>query len=167
MSLYSETKAQFIHGLVSLSAVLEKSAAWAKEQGTDESALLEAKLAEDMFPLKRQVQVTCDMAKRAIARLANVEAPAMEDNESTFAQLHERIAATVAFLKSVQDSQLDGDDARPIMVQAREHQLHFTASSYVFQFAMPNFYFHSTTAYAILRQAGVPLGKVDFLGKIQ
>lgn len=167
MSLYSETKAQFIHGLVSLSAVLEKSAAWAKEQGTDESALLEAKLAEDMFPLKRQVQVTCDMAKRAIARLANVEAPAMEDNESTFAQLHERIAATVAFLNSVQDSQLDGDDARPIMVQAREHQLHFTASSYVFQFAMPNFYFHSTTAYAILRQAGVPLGKVDFLGKIQ
>ncbi|MCS2155622.1 DUF1993 domain-containing protein [Scandinavium sp. H11S7] len=167
MSLYSETKAQFIHGLVSLSAVLEKSAAWAKEQGTDETALLEAKLAEDMFPLKRQVQVTCDMAKRAIARLANVEAPAMEDNESTFAQLHERIAATVAFLKSVQDSQLDGDDARPIMVQAREHQLHFTASSYVFQFAMPNFYFHSTTAYAILRQAGVPLGKVDFLGKIQ
>ncbi|MCS2169114.1 DUF1993 domain-containing protein [Scandinavium sp. TWS1a] len=167
MSLYSETKAQFIHGLVSLSAVLQKSADWAKEQGTDETALLEAKLAEDMFPLKRQVQVTCDMAKRAIARLANVEAPAMEDNESTFAQLHERIAATVAFLKSVQDSQLDGDDARPIMVQAREHQLHFTASSYVFQFAMPNFYFHSTTAYAILRQAGVPLGKVDFLGKIQ
>ncbi|MCS2147081.1 DUF1993 domain-containing protein [Scandinavium manionii] len=167
MSLYSETKAQFIHGLVSLSAVLEKSATWAKEQGTDETALLEAKLAEDMFPLKRQVQVTCDMAKRAIARLANVEAPAMEDNESTFAQLHERIAATVAFLTSVQDSQLDGDDARPIMVQAREHQLHFTASSYVFQFAMPNFYFHSTTAYAILRQAGVPLGKVDFLGKIQ
>lgn len=167
MSLYSETKAQFIHGLVSLSAVLEKSAAWAKEQSTDESALLEAKLAEDMFPLKRQVQVTCDMSKRAIARLANVDAPAMEDNESTFAQLHERIAATVAFLKSVQDSQLDGDDARPIMVQAREHQLHFTASSYVFQFAMPNFYFHSTTAYAILRQAGVPLGKVDFLGKIQ
>ncbi|MCS2164346.1 DUF1993 domain-containing protein [Scandinavium manionii] len=167
MSLYSETKAQFIHGLVSLSAVLEKSATWAKEQGTDETALLEAKLAEDMFPLKRQVQVTCDMAKRAIARLANVEAPAMEDNESTFAQLHERIAATVAFLTSVQDSQLAGDDARPIMVQAREHQLHFTASSYVFQFAMPNFYFHSTTAYAILRQAGVPLGKVDFLGKIQ
>jgi len=167
MSLYSETKAQFIHGLVSLSAVLEKSATWAKEQGTDETALLEAKLAEDMFPLKRQVQVTCDMAKRAIARLANVEAPAMEDNESTFAQLHERIAATVAFLTSVQDSQLGGDDARPIMVQAREHQLHFTASSYVFQFAMPNFYFHSTTAYAILRQAGVPLGKVDFLGKIQ
>jgi uncharacterized protein len=167
MSLYSETKAQFIHGLVSLSAVLEKSATWAKEQGTDETTLLEAKLADDMFPLKRQVQVTCDMAKRAIARLANVEAPAMEDNESTFAQLQERIAATVAFLKSVQDSQLDGDDARPIMVQAREHQLHFTASNYVFQFAIPNFYFHSTTAYGILRQAGAPLGKRDFLGKIQ
>ncbi|MFG6657183.1 DUF1993 family protein [Scandinavium sp. M-37] len=167
MSLYSETKAQFIHGLQSLNAVLEKSAAWAKEQGVDEATLLDAKLADDMFPLKRQVQVSCDMAKRTVARLANVDAPVMDDNESTFAQLHERIAATVDFMKSVQDSQLDGDDERPIMVQAREHQLHFTARSYVFQFAVPNFYFHTTTAYGILRQAGVPLGKRDFLGKIQ
>ncbi|MFP2241129.1 DUF1993 family protein [Pseudescherichia vulneris] len=167
MSLYSETKAQFIHGLQSLNAVLEKSAAWAKGQGVDEATLLDAKLADDMFPLKRQVQVSCDMAKRTVARLANVDAPVMDDNESTFAQLHERIATTVDFMKSVQDSQLDGDDERPIMVQAREHQLHFTARSYVFQFAVPNFYFHTTTAYGILRQAGVPLGKRDFLGKIQ
>lgn len=167
MSLYSETKAQFIHGLVSLDAVLAKSADWAKEQGVQEAALLDAKLADDMFPLKRQVQVACDMAKRAIARLADAEAPVMEDNENTFAELQARIAATVAFLRSVQDSALEGDDARPIMVQARDHQLHFTASSYVFQFAVPNFYFHSTTAYGILRQAGVPLGKRDFLGKIQ
>jgi uncharacterized protein len=166
MSLYSEIKAQFIHGLVSLDAILEKGAAWAKEQGVEEGKLLDAKLAEDMFPLKRQVQVTCDMSKRAIARLANVEAPVMEDNESTFAELRERIAATIAFLKSVQDAQLDGDDERPIMVQAREHELHFTARSYVFQFAVPNFYFHSTTAYDLLRHAGVPLGKRDFLGKI-
>jgi Uncharacterized protein conserved in bacteria len=166
MSLYSEIKAQFIHGLVSLDAILEKGAAWAKEQGVEEGKLLDAKLAEDMFPLTRQVQVTCDMSKRAIARLANVEAPVMEDNESTFAQLRERIAATIAFLKSVQDAQLDGDDERPIVVQAREHELHFTARSYVFQFAIPNFYFHSTTAYDLLRQAGVPLGKRDFLGKI-
>ncbi|HEY2454783.1 MAG TPA: DUF1993 domain-containing protein [Scandinavium sp.] len=166
MSLYSETKAQFIHGLVSLDAVLVKGAAWAKEQGIQETALLDAKLAEDMFPLKRQVQITCDMAKRTIARLADIEAPVMEDNENSFAQLQERIAATVAFMKSVQDSQLEGDDARPIMVQAREHQLHFTARSYVFQFAIPNFYFHSTTAYDILRHAGAPLGKGDFLGKI-
>ena len=166
MSLYSETKAQFIHGLTSLDAILEKGAAWAKEQGVEEGKLLEAKLADDMFPLIRQVQVTCDMSKRAIARLANVEAPVMEDSESTFAQLRERIAATVAFLKSVQDLQLDGDDAPPIVVQAREHELHFTARNYVFQFAVPNFFFHETTAYAILRQAGVPLGKRDFLGKI-
>ncbi|MBB1199302.1 DUF1993 domain-containing protein [Enterobacteriaceae bacterium 89] len=166
MSLYSETKAQFIHGLVSLDAILEKSAAWAKEQGVQESSLLEAKLAEDMFPLKRQVQVACDMSKRAIARLADVEAPVMEDNEETFAELRERIAATIKFLKSVQDGKLDGDDERPIVVQAREHELHFTARSYVFQFAVPNFYFHETTAYGILRQAGVPLGKRDFLGKI-
>lgn len=166
MSLYSEIKEQFIHGLVNLDAILVKSEAWAKEQGVQEVALLEAKLAEDMFPLKRQVQVTCDMAKRTLARLADIDAPVMEDNEETFAQLRERIAATVAFMKSVQDAQLEGDDERPVMVQAREHQLHFTARSYVFQFAIPNFYFHETTAYGILRQAGVPLGKRDFLGKI-
>lgn len=167
MSLYSETKAQFIHGLVSLDAILAKSAEWAKEQGKQEDALLEAKLADDMFPLKRQVQVACDMAKRAIARLADVDAPVMEDNESNFAQLQARIAATVAYMESVDDAKLAGDDERPILVQAREHQLHFTARSYVFQFAVPNFYFHTTTAYGILRQAGVPLGKRDFLGKIQ
>ncbi|MEW5562408.1 DUF1993 domain-containing protein [Enterobacter asburiae] len=167
MSLYSEMKAQFIHGLVSLDAVLAKSSAWAKEQGIQEATLLEAKLADDMFPLKRQVQVACDMAKRAIARLADVDAPVMEDNEATFAELQARIAATIAYMKSISDEQLAGDDQRPVMVQAREHQLHFTAQSFVWQFAVPNFFFHSTTAYGILRQAGVPLGKRDFLGKIQ
>ncbi|MGU3525653.1 DUF1993 family protein [Enterobacteriaceae bacterium C23F] len=167
MSLYSETKAQFIHGLVSLDAVLAKSAAWAKEQGVQEAMLLEAKLAEDMFPLKRQVQVACDMAKRAVARLADIDAPVMEDDEVTFAELQARIAATVAYMKSVSDEQLAGDDERAILVQAREHQLHFTARNYVWQFAVPNFFFHTTTAYGILRQAGVPLGKRDFLGKIQ
>ncbi|MCT4706481.1 DUF1993 domain-containing protein [Enterobacteriaceae bacterium H16N7] len=166
MSLYSETKAQFIHGLHNLSAILEKSAAWSKEHGNDETALLEMKLADDMFPLARQVQVTCDMAKRAVARLAGVEAPVMEDTETTVDQLRARIATTIAWMESVQDVQLEGDDERPILVKAREHELHFTAQSFVFKFAVPNFYFHFTTAYDILRHAGVPLGKRDFLGKI-
>lgn len=166
MSLYSDTKAQFIQGLHNLSAILEKTSVWAKENGATDATLLDARLAEDMFPLARQVQVACDMAKRGVARLANIDAPVMEDNETTIEQLRERIATTINWLETVADAQLDGDDERPIVVKAREHELHFTARRFVFAFAVPNFYFHFTTAYDILRQAGVPLGKRDFLGKI-
>ncbi len=166
MSIYSETNAQFILGLNNLSAILDKAAAWAKENGKTEENLLTASLAEDMYPLVRQVQITTDMAKRAVARLAGVDAPVMEDNETTIAQLQARINATVEFMKGITDAQLDGDDERPIVVMAREHELRFTARNYVYKFATPNFYFHFTTAYDILRQAGVPLGKRDFVGPI-
>ena len=164
MSIYSETNAQFIHGLTNLSAILEKAATWAKENNKTEESLLTAALAADMYPLVRQVQITTDMAKRAVARLANVDAPVMEDNETTFAQLQARIQATTVFMQGINDAQLDGDDERPIVVMARDHELRFTARSYVYKFATPNFYFHFTTAYDILRQAGVPLGKRDFVG---
>ena len=164
MSIYSETNAQFIHGLTNLSAILEKAATWAKENGKTEESLLTAALAADMYPLVRQVQITTDMAKRAVARLANVDAPVMEDNETTIAQLQARIKATTVFMQGISDTQLDGDDERPIVVMARDHELRFTARSYVYKFATPNFYFHFTTAYDILRQAGVPLGKRDFVG---
>ncbi|MCE0824858.1 MULTISPECIES: DUF1993 domain-containing protein [Buttiauxella] len=166
MSIYSETNAQFILGLTNLSAILEKAAQWAKENGKSEESLLTAALAEDMYPLVRQVQITTDMAKRAVARLGRVEAPVMEDNETTIAQLQARIEATIAFMKGISDAQLDGDDERQIVVMAREHELRFTARNYVYKFATPNFYFHFTTAYDILRQAGVPLGKRDFVGQI-
>ncbi|HKM95275.1 MAG TPA: DUF1993 domain-containing protein [Buttiauxella sp.] len=164
MSIYSETNAQFIHGLTNLSAILEKAATWAKENDKTEESLLTAALAADMYPLVRQVQITTDMAKRAVARLANVDAPVMEDNETTIAQLQARIKATTVFMQGISDTQLDGDDERPIVVMARDHELRFTARSYVYKFATPNFYFHFTTAYDILRQAGVPLGKRDFVG---
>ena len=166
MSIYSETNAQFILGLTNLSAILEKAAQWAKENGKSEESLLTAALAEDMYPLVRQVQITTDMAKRAVARLGRVEAPVMEDNETTIAQLQARIEATIAFMKGISDAQLDSDDERQIVVMAREHELRFTARNYVYKFATPNFYFHFTTAYDILRQAGVPLGKRDFVGQI-
>jgi hypothetical protein len=166
MSPYNETKAQFIHGLHNLSAILEKGAVWATENHTAEDKLLNARLAEDMFPLVRQVQVSSDVAKRAVARLAGVEAPVMEDNETSIAELQARIAKTIAWLESVADAELEGDEEREILVKAREHELRFTPRSFVFSFAIPNFYFHFTTAYDILRQAGVPLGKRDFLGKI-
>ncbi|WMY72298.1 DUF1993 domain-containing protein [Buttiauxella selenatireducens] len=166
MSIYSETNAQFILGLSNLSAILEKAAVWAKENNKSEESLLQAALASDMYPLVRQVQITTDMAKRAVARLADIEAPVMEDTETTIAQLQARIAATVEFMKGITDAQLDGDDERPIVVMAREHELRFTARNYVYKFATPNFYFHFTTAYDILRQAGVALGKRDFVGPI-
>lgn len=166
MSIYSETNAQFILGLSNLSAILEKAAVWAKENNKSEESLLQAALAPDMYPLVRQVQITTDMAKRAVARLADIEAPVMEDTETTIAQLQARIAATVEFMKGITDAQLDGDDERPIVVMAREHELRFTARNYVYKFATPNFYFHFTTAYDILRQAGVALGKRDFVGPI-
>lgn len=166
MSIYSETNAQFILGLTNLFAILEKAAVWAKENGKSEESLLQTALADDMYPLVRQVQITTDMAKRGVARLAGVDAPVMEDNETTFEQLQARIKTTVEFMKGISDEQLDGDDERPIVVMAREHELRFTARSYVYKFATPNFYFHFTTAYDILRQAGVPLGKRDFVGPI-
>lgn len=166
-SLYSSTAAQFIRGLHNLSALLEKGAAWAKENGTSEETVLNTRLAEDMYPLARQVQIVSDMSKGAVARLAGVTAPAMEDTETSFAELQARIAKTISFIESVKAEQLDGDDSRPILVKARNFELNFTAHSYVMTFAVPNFYFHVTTAYNILRHLGVKLGKPDFIGEIK
>lgn len=165
-SLYGSTAAQFVRGLKNLSALLEKGAAWAKENGKTEESVLTTRLADDMYPLARQVQITSDMSKGAIARLAGVTAPAMEDNEVTFAQLQERIAKTLRFIESVDVQQLEGDESRPVVVKGKNHELNFTAHSYVTGFAVPNFYFHITTAYNILRHLGVNIGKADFLGEM-
>ncbi|TPG55808.1 DUF1993 domain-containing protein [Ewingella americana] len=166
-SLYGSTAAQFVRGLHNLSALLEKGAAWAKESGTSEESVLNTRLAEDMYPLMRQVQIVSDMSKGAVARLAGVTPPAMEDTETTFAELQARIAKTISFIESVKPEQLDGDDSRPITVKGRNAEHNFTAHSYVMSFAIPNFYFHVTTAYNILRHLGVKLGKSDFLGEIK
>lgn len=163
-SLYGSTAAQFVRGLKNLSALLEKGAVWAQENGKSEDEVLNTRLAEDMYPLARQVQITSDMSKGAIARLAGIAAPAMEDNEVTFADLQERIAKTLRFIESVDVQQLEGDESREIVVKGRNHEMKFTAHSYVTVFAVPNFYFHVTTAYNILRHLGVNIGKADFLG---
>ena len=165
-SLYGSTAAQFVRGLQNLSALLEKGAAWAKENGKSEEEVLNTRLADDMYPLARQVQITSDMSKGAIARLSGTAAPAMEDNEVTFAQLQERIAKTLRFIESVDVAKLEGDESREIVVKAKNHELKFTAHSYVTAFAVPNFYFHITTAYNILRHLGVNIGKADFIGAI-
>ncbi|PKE27880.1 DUF1993 domain-containing protein [Rahnella sp. AA] len=165
-SLYGSTAAQFVRGLKNLSALLEKGAVWAQENGKSEDEVLNTRLAEDMYPLARQVQITSDMSKGAIARLAGIAAPAMEDNEVTFADLQERIAKTLRFIESVDVQQLEGDESREIVVKGRNHEMKFTAHSYVTVFAVPNFYFHVTTAYNILRHLGVNIGKADFIGQV-
>lgn len=165
-SLYVSTAAQFVRGLENLSVLLEKGAAWAKEKGLSEDAVLNSRLAEDMFPLARQVQLVSDAAKGAVARLAGLTPPSMEDTEKTFAELQGRIAKTIEFIHSVKAEQLEGDDARPIVVKMRSGDKHFTALEYVLNFATPNVFFHITTAYAILRHEGVNVGKMDYLGAL-
>ena len=120
-----------------------------------------------MFPLKRQVQIACDTAKGAAARLAGVEVPKHEDNEATLAELKNRIAMTLAFISSVTPAQVNADALREIVLKFPNVTLKFTGLDYVTKFVLPNFYFHVTTAYAILRKNGVDVGKNDYLGQIQ
>lgn len=117
-----------------------------------------------MFTLARQVQSASDASKLAVARIAGISAPSFPDTETTFEELHARIEKTLDFFKTVDRSQLDGSEARPIIVKTRGHELQFTAERYLLQFALPNFFFHVTTAYGVLRHSGVPVGKLDYLG---
>jgi hypothetical protein len=126
--------------------------------------LLAARLYPDMFALTRQVQIACDTAKGAVARLAAVEVPKHEDTETTFAELQQRIARVVAFIESVAPAQIDGSEDRKITLTLRGQETVFTGLQYLMGFVLPNFYFHAATAYGILRHNGVELGKRDFLG---
>jgi len=126
--------------------------------------LLNARLFPDMYPLTRQVQIATDMSKGAAARLAGLEIPKYEDNETTFAELQARIAKTIAFLDTIKPAQLEGSEARAVVISVRKIDLKFTGQDYLLKWVNPNVYFHVTTAYNILRHNGVELGKQDFLG---
>lgn len=153
--------------LNALSGVLEKAEAFAKAKKIDDSVLLHSRLAPDMFDLTRQVQVATDGAKRGSARLAGAEAPVFEDNETTLAQLRDRIARTVAFLKTLDRKAIDAAAEKEIVIPlGPEKKGHMKGDDYLNHFMLPNFYFHCTAAYAILRHLGVDIGKQDFLGKI-
>jgi uncharacterized protein len=153
--------------LNALSNVLGKAEAFATAKKIDQSVLLRARLAPDMFDLTRQVQVATDGAKRGSARLADVEAPVYEDNETTIAQLRERIAKTVAFLKTLDKKAIDASAEKEIVFPlGPEKKGHMKGDDYLNHFMLPNFYFHYTAAYAILRHNGVDVGKLDFLGAI-
>lgn len=164
--LHSLSVPAFVRGFTNMAAWLAKAEAWALEQGVAEEALIQARLIDDMNPLTAQVQRASDAAKFAIARLADIEAPAMADTEASFAELQARIAQTIAFLESVPAARINGREDAEIEVKTRRASFHFTGLPYVTTYALPNFYFHITTAYAILRARGVPLGKMDFLGTL-
>lgn len=155
----------FVKTLGNLSALLDKGQASATARKFDPAVLVNGRLAPDMLPLSKQVQIACDTAKRGCARLAGQEAPAFEDNEKTLDELKARIAKTLDYIKSIPSSAFEGAEDREIKIPAGpDTTLQFTGLEFLQSFAIPNVFFHVTTAYAILRHNGVELGKRDFLG---
>lgn len=161
ISMYQASVPSLVRAFEALSAILKK----AEEHGGD--ALVEARLAPDMLTLAGQVQRASDTAKGCVARLAGIDNPSFPDDEKTFADLHKRIQKTVSFLQSVKPEQIDGTEAKPVSFKGGQTELKFTGESYLLSFVLPNFYFHVTTAYDILRHKGVPLNKRHYLGRIQ
>jgi hypothetical protein len=151
--------------LSSLDKILTKAEADAESRKIDPLVLVNDRLAPDMLPLTRQVQIMTDGAKGAASRLAGVEPPKWADDEKTFADLHARIAKTIAHLQTFKPAQFDGAETRAIELKFPNATLNFTGKDYFLGFVIPNFYFHYTTAYAILRHNGVPIGKMDFLAR--
>jgi hypothetical protein len=167
ISMYKASVPTFIHILTNLSVVLKKGAAYAESKRFDESVLINARLAPDMFPLARQVQIATDNAKGGAARLAGMEVPSFPDTETTFAELQTRIEKIIAFLKTVPADKVNGSEERDINLKVGPMDLKFKGQDYLLNFVIPNVYFHVTAAYAILRHNGVEVGKLDFLGDIQ
>jgi len=166
ISMFDACVPPITHALKNLSGILQKGAAHAEARKVDPSVLVTARLFPDMFPLTRQVQIATDQGKGGPARLAGMDPPKYEDNETTFAALIARIDRTVSFVETFRREQLDGTEERKITLVAGGNTLNFTGLPYLTKFVLPNLYFHSTTAYNILRHNGVELGKMDFLGKI-
>lgn len=165
ISMYSASIPAFIRALDNLSAVIDLGAASAEARKIDPAVLMQSRLYPDMFPFARQVQIACDMVKGGAARLAGIDPPPKADTETTFAELKARIEWTIEFLRGVKSEQIDGSEDRPIVLKTPFGELNFTGQQYLSSFVLPNLYFHSATAYNILRHSGVALGKRDFLGK--
>lgn len=166
ISIYDLSIPVLTRGLTNLSSILDKAAAHAAGKKFEPSALLQARLFPDMFPLSRQIQIACDTAKGAAARLAGIDIPKHEDTEATLEELKQRIAKTLDFLKSVKADQMKGAEGKTIEIKTANRTLTFTGLSYLTDFVLPNFYFHESMTYALLRSGGVDVGKTDFLGSI-
>ena len=164
--MYQASVPAFLKMLKNLVAILDKAEAYAADRNIDPQVLLNWRLAPDMFPLTRQIQIATDLAKGTTARLAGREVPKYADEEKTFAELKARIAKTVKFVGGVVPKDIDGSESRDITLTLGGQEMHFKGEPYLVHFALPNFYFHATTAYDILRRCGVEIGKRDFIGEI-
>ena len=164
LNMYQASIPVFIRMLGNLSVILNKAVTHAEAIKIDPSIFINARLAPDMLPLSRQVQIATDMAKGCAARLAGLEVPSYEDTETTFADLQTRIAKTIAFLQSTSAEQINGSEERIVMLKLRGKEISFLGQPYLLDFALPNVYFHITTTYAILRHNGVEVGKMDYIG---
>ena len=165
LSMHQVSIPVFVRGLQALSGLLEKGAAHAAEAGVAEDTLLDAKLAPDMLNLVGQVQRASDTSKLSGQRLSGVSSPAMPDTETTFPQLIQRVADTVAYLESIDPAALEGSETRTVELNfGPERKVSFPGDVYLLTFALPNFFFHVATAHDILRSQGVKIGKMDYLG---
>jgi hypothetical protein len=164
LSMYQASIPVFLRGFSNLSAILKKAETHAAEKKIDPAVFTAGRLAPDMYPLTRQVQIATDMAKGCAARLAGIEIPSYADGETTFADLQARIAKTVSFLQGIRPDQIDGTEQKQVTIKVRDREFNLAGQPYLLNFVLPNFYFHLTTAYGILRHHGVELGKPDFIG---
>ena len=165
ISMYQASAPVLKRALKNLSAIIDKAATNAAARKIDPAVLASDRLFPDMLPFPRQIFIACDTAKFCLARLAGVEAPKFADEEKTFDEFKARIQKTVDFIDSIKPNQIDGTEGKPISFKAGQTELKFTGQSYLLTFVIPNFFFHVTTAYAILRHNGVDIGKMDFLGR--
>jgi hypothetical protein len=164
ISMYQASVPRFINILGNLSAILDKAQAHVEARKLDETALTGFRLYPDMLPMARQVMIVTDTAKGLVARLAGVEIPVYEDTEKTIPELKARIAKTIAYLQSFQPAQIDGTEDKEIVIKRGDKETRYTGMQFLLGHAVPNFYFHVTTTYAILRHNGVEIGKRDYLG---
>lgn len=167
ISMYSASVPVYAHTLANLERILDKAEAHAAAKKFDPAVLLGVRLAPDMLPLAKQIQIACDAAKLSVARLAGIDSPKFEDNEASLADLKARIGKTLEFLKTVPAEKVDGSEKREVRVPRRDGEMKFDGETYLKHYALPNFFFHVTTTYALLRHNGVELGKADYLGALQ
>jgi len=165
ISMYQASVPRFANILGNLSGIMDKTQAHIDARKIADATLTAYRLFPDMLPLVTQVQIACDAAKGVVARLAGIDAPVFEDDEKTIADLKARIAKTVAFIQSVDAAQIDGTEDKAIVTKRGDKETHYTGMQFLLGHAIPNFYFHVTTTYNILRHNGVEIGKRDFLGK--
>ena len=166
LSMHAMTVGQFVPMLKNLGKILEKAEAYAAAKKVEAGVIEGLRLAPDMLSFARQIQLASDFAKNSVARLAGIEAPKYEDNEKTLEELKARVAKTIDWLQGIQAAQLEGAEARHIVIPLRTRTLEMDGLPFLQKWALPNFYFHLTTAYALLRHVGVEIGKQDYLGSV-